>query len=61
MIMLKIALLLVKIYVLVGKKGISEFLHWLAQNHTAKGYSKLYKRTNFPTIFCFQEIQKPNS
>ena len=33
--MLKIALVLVKIYVLVGKKGISEFLHWVAQKHTA--------------------------
>ena len=32
--MLKIALVLVKIYVLVGKKGISELSCWLAQKHT---------------------------
>ena len=41
-IMLKIALVLVKIYVLMykrvialEKKGISELLHWIAQKHTA--------------------------
>ena len=33
--MLKIALALVKIYVLVGKKGISELSRWVAQRHTA--------------------------
>ena len=34
-IMLKIALVLVEIYVLVGKKGISELSRWVAQKHTA--------------------------
>ena len=34
-IMLKIALVLVKIYVLVGKKGISKLSRWIAAKHTA--------------------------
>ena len=38
--MLKIALVLVKIYVLVGKKGISEFLHQVAPKDTA--YNESY-------------------
>ena len=36
-IMLKIALLLVKTYVLVGKKGKSKLLRWIAPKHTALG------------------------
>ena len=35
-IMLKIALVIVKIYVLVGKKGISKLSRWIAAEHTAK-------------------------
>ena len=35
MIMLKIALVIVKIYVLVGKKGISKLSRWIAAKHTA--------------------------
>ena len=34
--MLKISLVLVKIYVLVGKKGISKLSRWIAAEHTAK-------------------------
>ena len=32
--MLKVTLVLVKIYVLVGKKGISKLSCWVAQEHT---------------------------
>ena len=35
-IMLKIALILVKIYFLVRKKGISKLLSWVAAKHTAR-------------------------
>ena len=35
MIVLKIALVLVKTYVLVGKKGISKLSRWVAQKYTA--------------------------
>ena len=35
MIMLKIALVLFKIYVLMSKKGISRLLHEIAAKHTA--------------------------
>ena len=33
--MLKITLVLVKIYVLMGKKSISGLVHWIAAKHTA--------------------------
>ena len=33
--MLKVTLVLVKIYVLVGKKGISKLSRWVAQKHTS--------------------------
>ena len=39
--MLKIALVLVKNYILVKKKGISELLHWIAQKPTAINVVKI--------------------
>ena len=47
----KIALLLVKNVFFSLKKSISEFLHWVAQKHTANNYQlfDLFKVSKIPT------------
>ena len=54
--MLKIALLLVKIYVLVGKKGISELVSQVAAKPTVKltmGQLLLFFLWNFSSFFSY--------
>ena len=51
MIMLKIALVLVKIYVLVGKKDISELSRWVAQKHTAVNIIQIIQIQQARVIF----------
>ena len=49
-IMLKIALLLVKIYILVGKKGISGLLRWVTAKPTTNYVGQLFKCNGKPKL-----------
>ena len=60
-IMLKIALVLAKVYVLVGKKGISELSRWVAQKHTAHFYSFLYFFLHYNLLYIDSSLKFDNN